>query len=372
MGADEACLLTDAAQAPVTLSPLSGGERERLHGRHPAVYPLITICIPTRNRSSLLRSCVGSALAQSYQNIEVLVSDNASTDDTLAVLESMDDGRLRILRNREDVGGAENFANCIREARGDYLVLVSDDNSLDPLFLEKCVRLIMQEPGLPIVLAAFDTLVLNEFHKNERRRVPGALSKRLSTGIWPGTEILREYFKGSIAAAQLSVVVRADILRDNHLFSSGYECACDTGWLQALLEGQAGLINERCAVYLAHDSAISAGISPDVRVREFCNVMREFLSDVEGKISDSATRKDIQGLISRYLALQVVITLVLYRRAGASFVDAVRKLWSWRPILKSCTLKDFVAILRLRSLARILLPPTAARWSIALGLDKLV
>ena len=105
---EQTCVLTGATQAPVAAAP--GG------------YPLITICIPTRNRSSLLKACVESALTQTYQNIEVLVSDNASTDDTLAVLESMDDGRLRILRNREDIGGAENFANCIREARGDYLV----------------------------------------------------------------------------------------------------------------------------------------------------------------------------------------------------------------------------------------------------------
>ena len=260
MGSEQTCVLTGAAQAPVASAPLRGGLRKRPYAADHAGYPLITICIPTRNRSSLLRACVESALAQTYQNIEVLVSDNASTDDTLAVLKSMDDGRLRILRNREDVGGAENFASCIREARGDYLVLVSDDNSLDALFLEKCARLIRQELELPIVLAAFDTLVLDEFRKNERRRVPGALSRRLSTGIWPGTEILREYFNGSIAAAQLSVVVRTDILRGSHLFSSGYQCACDIGWFQALLEGQAGLINERCAVYLAHDSAISAGI----------------------------------------------------------------------------------------------------------------
>ena len=163
--------------------------------------------------------------------------------------QSMDDSRLRVLRNREDIGAAENFAKCIRTARGDYLVLVSDDNFLEPLFLEKCARLIRLEPGLPIVLAVFDIVVLSEFHKNERRLVPGAISRKLSTGIWPGTEILKECLNGRITAAPLSVVVRTDILRCNNRFSSGYQCAGDTTWLSALLEGQAGLINERCAVF---------------------------------------------------------------------------------------------------------------------------
>jgi len=312
-------------------------------------------------------------LAQTYQNIEVLVSDNASTDDTLAVLESMDNSRLRVLRNRENIGAVENFANCIRAARGDYLVLVSDDNFLDPLFLEKSARLIRLEPGLPIVLAVFDTVILGEFNKNERRLVPGALSRKLSTGIWHGTEILRECLNGRIGAGSLSVVVRTDLLRRNNRYSGGYKCAADIAtWIPALLEGRAGLINERCAVYLTHGSAISAGIPADDRVREYCRAVEEISSAVDRKVSDSAARSDMQGLILRYLAIQIMITLVLYRRSGASFADIVRKLWDWRPMLKRCTLHDFIAILRLRSVARILLPPTVTRWSIALGLDKLV
>lgn len=370
VGSEQTCLLTGAVQAPLKPAPPPARQRERSYAGDRAAYPLITIGIPTRNRSSLLKVCIESAFAQTYQNIEVLVSDNASTDDTLAVLESMDDSRLRVLANQQNIGAAENFAQCIRAAKGDYLVLVSDDNSLDPLFLEKCARLIRLEPGLPIVLAAFDIVVLDEFHESQRRRVPGALSRKLSTGIWPGTKVLRECLNGRITAAPLSVVVRSDILRSNHLFSSGYQCAGDLGWFSALIEGQAGLINERCAEYLVHDSAISARIPADDRVREYCRAMADLSTAMERKIPDSATRNAMQGLIWRYLALQIMITLVLYRRAGASFADVVRKLRHWRPILKRCTLQDFTAILRLRSVARILLPSIVTRWLVALGLDK--
>ena len=163
-------------------------------------YPLITIAIPTYNRSGLVKSCVENALAQSYRNIDVMVSDNASPDDTLAVLKTVNDKRLRVLTNPKNVGAIENHAKCLREAKGDYLVLVSDDNILDAQFLEKCVRLIRQEPGLPIVLAAYDNLILDEFHEGDRRLVPAIVSKRLSTGIWDGIEVLREYFHGRLSA----------------------------------------------------------------------------------------------------------------------------------------------------------------------------
>ena len=58
--------------------------------------PLVTIAIPTFNRASWLGDCVRSALSQSYRNIEVLVSDNASTDDTQSVLSEFPDPRLRV------------------------------------------------------------------------------------------------------------------------------------------------------------------------------------------------------------------------------------------------------------------------------------
>ncbi|XIA62295.1 glycosyltransferase family 2 protein [Bradyrhizobium sp. TZ2] len=61
----------------------------------------MTIAIPTFNRAALLKDCVQSALSQTYTNIEVLVSDNASTDDTTKVLREFSDNRLRILRQKK-------------------------------------------------------------------------------------------------------------------------------------------------------------------------------------------------------------------------------------------------------------------------------
>jgi glycosyltransferase involved in cell wall biosynthesis len=336
-----------------------------------AQSPLITIGIPTYNRVALVRNCVASALAQSHQNIEVLVSDNASTDDTLAILKSINDKRLRVLTSPENVGAINNFSKCIREAKGDYLVLVADDNILDPAFLEKCVRLVKMEPDIAIVLAAYDILVMDEFSKNERRIVPAVLSKKLSTGIWDGTEILEEYFHGRISAQLVSSIVRTDILRRNGGYSK-HPCASDEAtWIPVLLEGHAGLVNEPCATYIVHNSSLSAGLLADDRLSDLCNVMEEISAVAEQKIPDRATRRHIQRLAWRFVAYQAMITLLLYRRAGASVVDAVRKVWNWRTMLKQCTLMDFITTLRFRTLGRILLPTPVIRWLIALRLDRL-
>lgn len=336
-------------------------------------YPLITVGIPTYNRAALVKSCVESVFAQTYPNIEVMVSDNASTDDTLAVLKSIKDDRLRILTSPTNVGAIENFSRCIREARGDYLILLSDDNLwVETTFLEQCAGMIKAEPGLPIVLAAHDSLVMDEFHDDERRIVPAVLSKKLPTGTWDGIEVLSEYCHGRISAGSLSVVVRTDILRDNNCYSEAYVGVHDTAtWMPALLEGRAGLINTRCATYLIHGSSISTTITPDERVKDYEHAMEELSAAASRKFPDRARQRQVKGLALRYLAYQAMITLVLYRRAGASLMDIVRKFWAWRTILAHCSLIDFIATARLRSLGRILLPKPMVRLSMALGLDKL-
>ena len=164
-------------------------------------YPLITVGIPTYNRAALVKRCIEGVLAQTYPSIEVLVSDNVSTDNTLAVLGAIRDDRLRILTSSENVGAVENFAKCIRQARGNYLVLLSDDNFwVTDTFLERCAQMIKAEPGLPIVLAAYDVLDMDDFYTHGQRIVPAVLSKKLSTGIQDGVEIFKEFCRGKLSA----------------------------------------------------------------------------------------------------------------------------------------------------------------------------
>jgi glycosyltransferase involved in cell wall biosynthesis len=311
-------------------------------------------------------------LAQSYQNIEVLVSDNASTDETIATLRSVKDQRLRVVSNDEDVGMSENFSRCIQEARGDYLVLASDDNFFDPSFLEKCVSLVRLAPGIPIVLAVYDILVVNEFSDNGTRIVPAVTSKKLTTGLWDGTEILDEYLIGRISAQCLSSVIRTDILRRNGGYSPR-PCAGDEAtWIPILLEGRAGLVNERCATYMVHGCSQSSAVSADSRFMDLCGAMDEVSALAESKIQEPALRLKVQKLTARYRIHQAMITLVLFRRAGASLADIFRKLRGWMPMFRECSLRDLTAAVRLRSLGRIVLPAPVARQLMAFGADKLV
>ncbi len=99
--------------------------------------PIVTIAIPTRNRSERsAASTSAGALAQTYPAVEVLVSDNASTDDTSVALEPFKHRGVRVLRQASDVGMIGNWNVCLASARGEYFTLLSDDDWLEPTFVE--------------------------------------------------------------------------------------------------------------------------------------------------------------------------------------------------------------------------------------------
>ncbi len=91
---------------------------------------MVSILIPVYNREDLIRKTVHSAIKQSYTNIEIVIVDNASTDNTWSVLKEIasTDSRIKIFRNDSNVGPVRNWKACIEKAKGFYgKILWSDD-----------------------------------------------------------------------------------------------------------------------------------------------------------------------------------------------------------------------------------------------------
>lgn len=94
--------------------------------------PLVTVAIPTCDRLPLLRESLRDALGQDYANLEILVSDNGSTDGTRAMVEAMaqEEPRVRYRRNHTRVPVSTHFNQCLAEAKGEFFVLLCDDDRI--------------------------------------------------------------------------------------------------------------------------------------------------------------------------------------------------------------------------------------------------
>ena len=102
--------------------------------------PLVTIAIPTYNRANgYLRNAIECALRQTYQNVEIVVSDNCSSDNTEDVVKGFSDQRVRYFRQQVNIGANNNFNFCLERANGKYLLLLHDDDLIDDDFIEVCM-----------------------------------------------------------------------------------------------------------------------------------------------------------------------------------------------------------------------------------------
>jgi GT2 family glycosyltransferase len=111
--------------------------------------PLVSIIIPTYNRSRLLREAVESALAQTYPNVEVIVVDDGSADDTAQVMAQYDSRLCYIRQANRGVAAARNTG--IRASRGEYLTFLDDDDRFLPTKVERQVRLLSSQPKSGLV-----------------------------------------------------------------------------------------------------------------------------------------------------------------------------------------------------------------------------
>jgi glycosyltransferase involved in cell wall biosynthesis len=96
------------------------------------VAPLVSVCIPTYNMARFVGSALESALAQTYPSLEILVSDNASSDETAAVLSKYRDSRLTISQNSVNLGPVGNFNKLILGSRGEWIKFLEADDLLEP------------------------------------------------------------------------------------------------------------------------------------------------------------------------------------------------------------------------------------------------
>src|SRR3974377_1558569 len=92
--------------------------------------PKVSFIVPCYKLGHLLAECIESILAQGYQDFEVLIMDDCSPDNTPEVAKSFGDARIQHIRNEPNLGHLRNYNKGIGLAKGDYIWLISADDSL--------------------------------------------------------------------------------------------------------------------------------------------------------------------------------------------------------------------------------------------------
>jgi len=114
--------------------------------------PLVTIGIPTYNRANgFLKKALQSAVEQTYKNLEIIVSDNCSTDHTESLVNDFSDTRIRYVKHPRNIGANNNFNFCVENAKGEYFLLLHDDDLIDPDLIETCMNAVKGDVNVGVI-----------------------------------------------------------------------------------------------------------------------------------------------------------------------------------------------------------------------------
>jgi glycosyltransferase involved in cell wall biosynthesis len=111
--------------------------------------PTVSVCIPTYNGAKYLREAVASVLCQSFDDIEILVVDDCSSDGTIYIAHELlgHDPRARIVQNNSNLGLVGNWNRCVELAQGEYIKFLFQDDLLEPTCVERLVTAISLTDG---------------------------------------------------------------------------------------------------------------------------------------------------------------------------------------------------------------------------------
>lgn len=115
--------------------------------------PTVSVLIPTFNGAAFIREAIGSVLAQTFDDFEVIVVDDGSSDATPEIVSAVPDSRVRLLRNRANVGFGANWNRCLREARGALVKLLPQDDVLTADCLSTQVSIMQSDSSGRLALA---------------------------------------------------------------------------------------------------------------------------------------------------------------------------------------------------------------------------
>jgi glycosyltransferase involved in cell wall biosynthesis len=240
--------------------------------------PLVCICIPTYNAAATIKETLESILAQTYNNIVIHVSDNASSDETLMIVESIANRRVKIHRHAENVGGEENFNRCIRLAEGKYTAIFHADDIYEQDMVAKQVAFLEAHPEAAAVFTEASTI-------DEMGKRIGQI--HLPKGIEPkdGLYDFKTMFKAVLRYSNFficpSAMVRTQVYQQEvkSWLGERFKTSSDLDvWLRILLNHPIGYLKEKLMRYRISSHQWSAKVRRGTERGDFFLVTDYYLA----------------------------------------------------------------------------------------------
>lgn len=180
--------------------------------------PLVSVMIPVYNRADLAIEAINCTLAQDYNNIEIIVGDNCSTDGTFEKLNNCfgNNEKVIIFQNEQNLGAVGNWERCLQKAKGKYVKFLWSDDLMSPDFVSKAIKLLESDSEIAFAYSSVYIFTDEEaLNKNERSKLHHYYQLKDKSGVYPGDEFIRAtyYWGPSVPVSPGCAIFRREKLR---------------------------------------------------------------------------------------------------------------------------------------------------------------
>lgn len=221
---------------------------------------LVTVLLPVYNNPNI-NLCIDSVLKQSYKDFELLIIDNASTDNTVEVIKSYDDPRIKLVINEENIGPTGSLNKGVNLINTKYIARIDADDLMLENRLEKQVRFLENNPEYGIV---------------------GSWTRHIDTNnnlyeinkLCTTDEGIRKYLNIQSPFYHPAVMIRNSVLKDNNLnYDLNIRVAVEYKlWNEILKYSKGCNLPEVLTYYRVGDSNSLTAANPFKRLQEYLNV----------------------------------------------------------------------------------------------------
>lgn len=178
--------------------------------------PLVTVIILSYNHKKFLPLAIESVINQTYKNLEIIISDDCSTDDSMQIIKSYNDIRIRSILNQHNLGAAINHNNAIKEAKGEYIAILNSDDYFDIKKIDLQVKFLEENKHYGAVFSR--AFIINEDNEviNKSKYFDVDIFNQINR---ERTEWIRKFFFEQNCLCHPSVLIRREVYFKTELYN---------------------------------------------------------------------------------------------------------------------------------------------------------
>lgn len=205
---------------------------------------LVSICIPVYNGSKTIKGTLDTIINQTYSNIEIIVVDNCSTDNTFTIVKNITCDKIKLYQNERNLGMAGNWNRCLEYVNGKYVHFVCADDLLKPDCIEEKIKIAEQDSEISMVFSA--SVIISENDEIIMSR-----HEYKKNCVLDGLKLAKKsYYLKNLYGEPSNVLFRADAIKKIGGFATNTCYATDWDmWLRISCLGKVGYVDKELMQY---------------------------------------------------------------------------------------------------------------------------